>query len=108
MQDAPFEKAQVVAIYRKLAPSFDLDFPDNSFDVLINNYMFDLLPQEAFPAVFGEVKWLLIRNERSSLTLYLLQGLHCLQHAGHWILNQRWMNLRLPRRIGKVPAWGRD
>lgn len=31
-----------------------LDFPNNDFDVLINNYMFDLLPETDFPAVLAE------------------------------------------------------
>jgi ubiquinone/menaquinone biosynthesis C-methylase UbiE len=32
----------------RVGDAFDLDFPDDSFDVLINNYMFDLLPQQDF------------------------------------------------------------
>ena len=40
----------------RIGDAYDLDFPDNSFDVLINNYMFDLLPQEDFPTVLGEFK----------------------------------------------------
>jgi len=33
-----------------------LDFEDGSFDLLVNNYMFDLLPDEAFAPVLGEFK----------------------------------------------------
>ena len=40
----------------RIGDAYDLDFPDNSFDVLINHYMFDLLPQEDFPTVLGEFK----------------------------------------------------
>ena len=40
----------------RVGDAYDLDFHDNSFDVLINNYMFDLLPQEDFPTVLGEFK----------------------------------------------------
>lgn len=40
----------------RVGDAYDLDFPDDTFDVLINNYMFDLLPQQDFPAVFGEFK----------------------------------------------------
>lgn len=36
--------------------AYDLDFADDSFDVLINNYMFDLLPEQDFPAVLAEFK----------------------------------------------------
>jgi len=38
----------------RVGDAYDLDFPDNSFDVLINNYMFDLLPQQDFLTVLGE------------------------------------------------------
>jgi len=40
----------------RIGDAYDLDFPDNSFDVLINNYMFDLLPQQDFPTVLEEFK----------------------------------------------------
>ncbi|MDH3432585.1 MAG: methyltransferase domain-containing protein [Gammaproteobacteria bacterium] len=40
----------------RVGDAYDLDFSDNSFDVLINNYMFDLLPQRDFLAVLGEFK----------------------------------------------------
>lgn len=34
--------------------AYALDFPDSSFDVLVNNYMFDLLPERDFPRVLAE------------------------------------------------------
>ncbi|MCP4425539.1 MAG: class I SAM-dependent methyltransferase [Chloroflexi bacterium] len=34
--------------------AYDLDFADGAFDVLINNYMFDLLPEEDFSRVLSE------------------------------------------------------
>lgn len=40
----------------RVGDAYDLDFPDNSFDVLINNYMFDLLPQSDFITVLEEFK----------------------------------------------------
>ncbi len=40
----------------RIGDAYDLDFPENSFDVLVNNYMFDLLPQRDFPAVLAEFK----------------------------------------------------
>ncbi len=39
-----------------IGDAYGLDFPDGSFDVVINNYMFDLLPEGDFPAVLGELK----------------------------------------------------
>ncbi len=32
----------------------NLDFPDNSFDVLINNFMIDLMPEETFDKIAGK------------------------------------------------------
>ena len=40
----------------RIGDAYALDFADNSFDVLINNYMFDLLPEEGFPVVLGEFR----------------------------------------------------
>ncbi len=34
--------------------AYDLESADGAFDVVINNYMFDLLPEEDFPAVLAE------------------------------------------------------
>ncbi len=36
--------------------AYDLQFPDDSFDLVINNYMFDLLPQQDFTVVLGEFR----------------------------------------------------
>lgn len=38
----------------RVGDAYALDFEDRSFDVLINNYMFDLLPEHDFPAVLKE------------------------------------------------------
>ncbi len=35
--------------------AYALDFADSSFDVLINNYMFDLLPEADFPSILSEL-----------------------------------------------------
>ena len=40
----------------KIGDAYDLDFPNASIDVLINNYMFDLLPQQDFLTVLKEFK----------------------------------------------------
>ena len=34
--------------------AYSLDFADSTFDVLINNYMFDLLPETDFPHILSE------------------------------------------------------
>lgn len=40
----------------EIGDAYDLDFPNASIDVLINNYMFDLLPQQDFLMVLKEFK----------------------------------------------------
>lgn len=40
----------------RVGDAYDLDFPDDSFDVLVNNYMFDLLPERDFLTVLEEFK----------------------------------------------------
>ena len=40
----------------ELGDAYDLDFPKDSFDVLINNYMFDLIPQQDFHLVLQEFR----------------------------------------------------
>jgi len=40
----------------KIGDAYDLDFPNARFDVLINNYMFDLLPEQDFLMVLKEFK----------------------------------------------------
>jgi ubiquinone/menaquinone biosynthesis C-methylase UbiE len=40
----------------RVGDAYALEFPDQSFDVLVNNYMFDLLPVRDFTAVLGEFR----------------------------------------------------
>jgi len=61
LTEAMLARAQKKAVktgsenYRlRVGDAYNLDFADDSFDVLINNYMFDLLPQRDFSAVLKE------------------------------------------------------
>ncbi len=40
----------------RVGDAYDLPFPNDSFDVLVNNYMFDLLPEQDFAAVLQEFR----------------------------------------------------
>jgi ubiquinone/menaquinone biosynthesis C-methylase UbiE len=40
----------------RLGDAYHLEFPEDSFDVLVNNYMFDLLPVGDFPTVLSEFR----------------------------------------------------
>lgn len=39
-----------------IGDAYALDFPDDNFDVVINNYMFDLMPEKDFPTVLSEFR----------------------------------------------------
>jgi len=61
LTDAMLARAEMKAAksgsnnYRlRIGDAYDLDFPDDTFDVVINNYMFDLLPQQDFQTVLRE------------------------------------------------------
>ena len=59
----------------RVGDAYELDFPDDSFDVLVNNYMFDLLPQKDFLTVLGEFKRVLRPGGRLAL-VNMTQGEH--------------------------------
>jgi ubiquinone/menaquinone biosynthesis C-methylase UbiE len=40
----------------RIGNALKLDYPDNEFDVLVNNYMFDLLPESDFEPVLAEFR----------------------------------------------------
>jgi ubiquinone/menaquinone biosynthesis C-methylase UbiE len=40
----------------RIGDAYALDFADNTFDVLINNYMFDLIPEKNFNLILAEFK----------------------------------------------------
>lgn len=51
-----------------IASAFDIPRPDASFDVVMNNYMFDLMAEEDWPRVLGEFYRLLIPGGRLVLS----------------------------------------
>lgn len=51
----------------RVGDAYDLDFPNDSFDVVVNNYMFDLLPERDFSAVLEEFKRVLRPGGRLAL-----------------------------------------
>lgn len=48
----------------KTGDAYDLEYPDNSFDVVLNNYMFDLIPNKDFSRILSEFKRVLRNGGR--------------------------------------------
>jgi ubiquinone/menaquinone biosynthesis C-methylase UbiE len=51
----------------RVGDAYELDFPGDSFDVVVNNYMFDLLPERDFPTVLDEFTQVLRPGGRLAL-----------------------------------------
>ena len=52
----------------KVADAYSLPFSTDTFDLIINNYLFDLLPEEDFPHVLSEFKRVLKPGGRMVIT----------------------------------------
>lgn len=75
----------------RIGDAYALDYPDDDFDVVINNYMFDLLPQQDFLTVLTEFKRVLRAGGRLAM-VNMTEG-------------ERWYN-NLWERIYRInPAW---
>jgi len=72
--------------------AYALEFPDNHFELLMNNYMFDLLPERDFPLVLSEFKRVLKPGGRLVL-VNMTRGEHFHQKfwEGVYHLNPRWL-----------------
>src|SRR5574340_1556735 len=47
----PFSRYELL-----IGDAYRLQFPDAHFDLIVNNYMFDLLPEKDFPIILGEFR----------------------------------------------------
>jgi ubiquinone/menaquinone biosynthesis C-methylase UbiE len=72
--------------------AYALDFPDNDFDVLINNYMFDLLPEDDFPTVLAEFRRVLRPGGRLVL-VNMTKGVRWYNSIWEWVyrMNPAWL-----------------
>lgn len=61
---ARLAKQGVGNYHLQVADAYDLPFPDRTFDVVVNNYMFDLLPEGDFARVLGEMRRVLVPGGR--------------------------------------------
>jgi ubiquinone/menaquinone biosynthesis C-methylase UbiE len=72
--------------------AYALQFPDRHFDLLMNNYMFDLLPEKDFPSVLAEFKRVLKPGGRLVL-INMTRAVRFNQKIYEWIyhLNPGWL-----------------
>lgn len=68
----------------RVGDAYALDFPDAQFDLLVNNYMFDLLPEADFPRVLQEFRRVLKPNGRLVL-INMTRGEHWYDHFWEWV-----------------------
>jgi len=71
----------------QLGDAYNLEYGDNCFDVLINSYMFDLLPEEDFPTVLLEFKRVL-RPKGRLVLVNMTKGEHW--YNALWEAIYRW------------------
>ncbi len=72
--------------------AYHLDFPDHHFDLLMNNYMFDLLPEADFSLVLAEFRRVLKPGGRVVL-VNMTKGTRFYEHFWETLyhLNPRWL-----------------
>ncbi len=75
-----------------LGDAYNLQYPDQQFDVLVNNYLFDLLPEEDFVIVLQEFKRVLKPGGRLVL-INMTQGAHFYERFWEAVyhLNPKWL-----------------
>jgi ubiquinone/menaquinone biosynthesis C-methylase UbiE len=55
--------------------AYNLSYPDGEFDLVLNNYMFDLLPEHDFPLILGEF-WRVLRAGGRLVMANMTKALH--------------------------------
>jgi ubiquinone/menaquinone biosynthesis C-methylase UbiE len=75
-----------------IGDAYHLEFSDHQFDLLMNNYMFDLLPEKDFIPVLREFKRVL-KPQGRIVIVNMTQGEHFYQHFWESIyrINPRWL-----------------
>jgi len=61
---ARVQKSGASGYVLKVGDAYGLNYPDNSFDVVLNSYMFDLIPEKDFVDILSEFKRVLRKGGR--------------------------------------------
>ena len=78
------EKSGTTNYEISIGDAYNLRFPDSQFDVLFNNYLFDLLPEQDFMLVLKEFKRVLKPNGRI-IIVNMTQGERFYQHFWEFV-----------------------
>jgi len=82
-----------------IGDAYDLEFPDGVFDLVMNNYLFDLLPKKDFIPVLKQFKRVLKPAGRIIL-VNMTKGEHFYQRfLGKRLSHQSRLAGRMPRRL---------
>lgn len=68
--------------------AYSLDYPEESFDVVVNNYMFDLIPQQDFITVLNEFRRVLRKGGRLVL-VSMTRGSGLFNTVWDWLYRYR-------------------
>ena len=76
----------------KIGDAYHLQLPDRYFDLLMNNYLFDLMPEKDFPVILAQFKRVLKPGGRIVL-VNMTRPVHFYQHIweGIYRINPRWL-----------------
>lgn len=86
------DKLKVNNYQLSIGDAYQLKFPDGQFDLLMNNYLFDLLPEKDFVSVLKEFERVLKPNGRIVL-VNMTKGEHFYERFWESIyrINPRWL-----------------
>lgn len=85
---ARVHKSGVSNYVLKVGDAYHLQYPDNSFDLIMNNYMFDLIPEKDFRAILSELKRVLRKGGRIVL-VNMTKGPHWFNAVWEWLYKIR-------------------
>lgn len=81
---ARVEKLGASGYVLKVGDAYHLQYPDNSFDVVLNNYMFDLIPEKDFVAILSEFRRVLGKGGRIVL-VNMTKGSRLFNAVWEWL-----------------------
>lgn len=72
----------------KVGDAYHLQYPDNAFDVVLNNYMFDLIPEKDFVVILSEFRRVLRKGGRIAL-VNMTKGSRWFNAVWEWLYKIR-------------------